>query len=86
MIYFDERLEELVKAAIVEDQGEGDHSTLAVIPAGVRGRRYLKSSRLVYWRVLMFPGKYFKSVNPHLFSICIKMTAKPFVQEISRLP
>jgi nicotinate-nucleotide pyrophosphorylase (carboxylating) len=42
MIYFDERLEELVKAAIVEDQGEGDHSTLAVIPAGVRGRAVLK--------------------------------------------
>ena len=42
MIHFDERLEELVKAAIVEDQGEGDHSTLAVIPAGVRGRAVLK--------------------------------------------
>ena len=42
MIHFEERLEELVKAAIVEDQGEGDHSTLAVIPAGVRGKAVLK--------------------------------------------
>jgi len=42
MIHFEERLEELVKAAIVEDQGEGDHSTLAVIPAGVKGKAVLK--------------------------------------------
>jgi nicotinate-nucleotide pyrophosphorylase (carboxylating) len=40
--HFDERLQILVEAALAEDLGEGDHSTLAVIPAGVRGKAILK--------------------------------------------
>ena len=40
--HFDERLQVLLKAAMEEDLGEGDHSTLAVIPADVRGRAQLK--------------------------------------------
>ncbi len=39
---FDERLQILVEAALAEDLGEGDHSTLAVIPAGARGKAILK--------------------------------------------
>jgi nicotinate-nucleotide pyrophosphorylase (carboxylating) len=39
---FDERLSVLVQAAIDEDLGDGDHSTLAVIPADVHGKAILK--------------------------------------------
>jgi nicotinate-nucleotide pyrophosphorylase (carboxylating) len=39
---FDERLHALIQAALAEDLGEGDHSTLAVIPADARGRAVLK--------------------------------------------
>jgi nicotinate-nucleotide pyrophosphorylase (carboxylating) len=40
--HFDERLQMLLEAAMEEDLGEGDHSTLAVIPADARGRAQLK--------------------------------------------
>jgi nicotinate-nucleotide pyrophosphorylase (carboxylating) len=40
--HFDERLNILLKAALEEDLGEGDHSTLALIPAGIRGKAVLK--------------------------------------------
>jgi len=40
--HFDERLRVLVESALDEDLGEGDHSTLAVIPADTRGRAVLK--------------------------------------------
>jgi nicotinate-nucleotide pyrophosphorylase (carboxylating) len=39
---FDERLQALIQAAMAEDLGEGDHSTLAVIPADARGKAVLK--------------------------------------------
>jgi nicotinate-nucleotide pyrophosphorylase (carboxylating) len=39
---FYERLQVLVEASLAEDLGEGDHSTLAVIPADVRGKAVLK--------------------------------------------
>jgi nicotinate-nucleotide pyrophosphorylase (carboxylating) len=40
--YFDERLSLLVQAAMSEDLGDGDHSSLAVIPADTRGKAQLK--------------------------------------------
>src|SRR6476661_936526 len=39
---FDERLFKLVDAALQEDVGDGDHSTLCCIPADVKGRAVLK--------------------------------------------
>jgi nicotinate-nucleotide pyrophosphorylase (carboxylating) len=39
---FDEQLEHLVKEALQEDVGDGDHSTLGVIPVGKKGRAVLK--------------------------------------------
>ena len=39
---FDERLRKLVDAALQEDVGDGDHSTLCCIPADVKGRAVLK--------------------------------------------
>ena len=38
---FDERLQALIQTAMAEDLGQGDHSTLAVIPADARGRAVL---------------------------------------------
>lgn len=40
--HFDEQLQVLVQAALAEDLGEGDHSTLAVIPADTKGKAILK--------------------------------------------
>lgn len=42
MSHFEERLHYLVQAAMTEDLGDGDHSTLAVIPADARGAAILK--------------------------------------------
>jgi nicotinate-nucleotide pyrophosphorylase (carboxylating) len=39
---FDERLHALIQTALAEDLGEGDHSTLAVIPANTKGKAALK--------------------------------------------
>jgi nicotinate-nucleotide pyrophosphorylase (carboxylating) len=39
---FDERLRALVHAAMAEDLGDGDHSTLGVIPADAKGKAQLK--------------------------------------------
>lgn len=39
---FGERLDFLVQAALEEDLGEGDHSTLSVIPADIKGKAVLK--------------------------------------------
>ncbi|HSF45614.1 MAG TPA: carboxylating nicotinate-nucleotide diphosphorylase [Chitinophagaceae bacterium] len=39
---FDRQLEELVNAAIAEDVGTGDHSTLSTIPAEATGKAQLK--------------------------------------------
>jgi nicotinate-nucleotide pyrophosphorylase (carboxylating) len=39
---FDEHLLTLVKAAMAEDLGDGDHSSLSVIPADARGKAVLK--------------------------------------------
>jgi len=40
--HFEEHFMVLVQAALDEDLGEGDHSTLAVIPADTRGKAVLK--------------------------------------------
>ena len=42
MLNFDEQLAVLIKAALKEDIGDGDHSTLCCIPAGVNGKAVLK--------------------------------------------
>lgn len=39
---FDEQLRRLVDAALLEDVGDGDHSTLCCIPANAKGRAVLK--------------------------------------------
>lgn len=42
MLTYDEQLTQLIANGLAEDIGDGDHSTLSCIPAGVRGRAILK--------------------------------------------
>ena len=42
MINFDEQLHKLIDAALTEDLGDGDHSTLSCIPANAKGKAVLK--------------------------------------------
>ncbi|WP_276480416.1 carboxylating nicotinate-nucleotide diphosphorylase [Paraflavitalea pollutisoli] len=42
MLTFDEQLDILIKAALAEDIGDGDHSTLSSIPADAAGKAILK--------------------------------------------
>src|SRR5438309_8173573 len=42
MLDFDARLRHLVDAALKEDVGDGDHSTLSSIPADAKGKAVLK--------------------------------------------
>lgn len=42
MLSFDERLDILIRTALTEDIGNGDHSTLSCIPADARGKAVLK--------------------------------------------
>lgn len=42
MLTFNEQLHHLIEAGLQEDIGDGDHSTLSVIPADARGKAVLK--------------------------------------------
>jgi len=42
MLTFNEQLHHLIEAALQEDIGDGDHSTLSVIPADAKGKAVLK--------------------------------------------
>jgi nicotinate-nucleotide pyrophosphorylase (carboxylating) len=42
MLTFDEQLHRLIKAALQEDIGDGDHSTLSAIPPNTKGKAVLK--------------------------------------------
>ena len=39
---YDEQLDQLIKNALIEDIGDGDHSTLSSIEKGVKGKAVLK--------------------------------------------
>jgi nicotinate-nucleotide pyrophosphorylase (carboxylating) len=61
---FDERLKALVQAAMAEDLGEGDHSTLAVIPADTRGKAVLKIKQDGILAGVEIAEKIFRLRNP----------------------
>jgi nicotinate-nucleotide pyrophosphorylase (carboxylating) len=42
MAHFEEQLDELIRSALQEDIGDGDHSTLSSIPADAKGKAVLK--------------------------------------------
>lgn len=64
MIHFDEQLQQLVIAALKEDIGDGDHSTLSCIPANQKGKAVLKIKQDGILAGLTVAEKIFKQVEP----------------------
>jgi nicotinate-nucleotide pyrophosphorylase (carboxylating) len=64
MLTFDEQLNTLVIAALKEDIGPGDHSTLSCIPAGVRARAMLKVKQDGILAGVVVAEKILKQVEP----------------------
>lgn len=62
--HFDEHLLALVQAAFAEDVGEGDHSTLSVIPADTRGKAVLKIKQEGILAGVAIAEKIFKHREP----------------------
>jgi nicotinate-nucleotide pyrophosphorylase (carboxylating) len=91
---FDERLQALIQTAMSEDLGEGDHSTLSVIPADARGRAVLKIKQdgvlagvAVAEKILQYhePGVVFKAQKKDgdlMRSGDIAFTVEAFIQTI----
>ena len=61
---FDEQLEHLVKEALAEDVGEGDHSTLSCIPAEKKGKAVLKIKQDGILAGMVVAQKIFSIVEP----------------------
>lgn len=61
---FDEQLEHLVKEALAEDIGDGDHSTLSCIPADKTGKAILKIKQAGILAGVNVAGKIFNLVEP----------------------
>jgi nicotinate-nucleotide pyrophosphorylase (carboxylating) len=63
-MHFDEQLSILVKAALHEDVGDGDHSTLSCIPADARGEAVLKIKQDGILAGVAVAEKIFHNVDP----------------------
>ena len=61
---FDRKLAELVEAALREDVGDGDHSTLSCIPAKQEGEAVLKVKETGILAGMRAAEKIFKMVEP----------------------
>jgi nicotinate-nucleotide pyrophosphorylase (carboxylating) len=61
---FDEQLQLLVTAALAEDLGDGDHSTLSCIPPGKRGKAVLKIKQDGILAGMAVAEKIFTQVEP----------------------
>jgi nicotinate-nucleotide pyrophosphorylase (carboxylating) len=61
---FDARLYQLVEAALREDVGDGDHSTLCCIPADVKGKAVLKIKQAGVLAGVEVAEKIFRHLKP----------------------
>jgi nicotinate-nucleotide pyrophosphorylase (carboxylating) len=61
---FDEQLQHLVKQALKEDIGDGDHSTLSCIEAGARGKAVLKIKQEGILAGMLVAEKIFRYKEP----------------------
>jgi nicotinate-nucleotide pyrophosphorylase (carboxylating) len=61
---FDEHLQILVTAALKEDIGDGDHSTLSCIPPGARGKAVLKIKQEGILAGMEVAEKIFRKMDP----------------------
>lgn len=64
MINYDEQLNTLIEAALKEDIGDGDHSTLCCIPAGVSGKAVLKIKQEGIIAGIGIAEKIFRQLQP----------------------
>lgn len=62
---FDEQLNAFIKAALQEDVGEGDHSTLSCIDASEKGKAVLKIKEESIIAGIVIAEKIFKYVEPN---------------------
>jgi len=69
---FNEQLEHLVKEALLEDVGDGDHSTLSCIPAGKQGKAVLKIKQDAILAGVDVAEKIFRLQEPGIAFISFK--------------
>lgn len=74
---FDEQLNSLITAALVEDIGPGDHSTLCCIPAGANGRAILKIKQEGILAGIAVAEKIFRQVQPSVRFTSHKKDGQP---------
>lgn len=63
---FDEQLAILIESAFLEDLGDGDHSTLSSIPAGIKGKAVLKIKQDGILAGMILAEKVFKTKQPSI--------------------
>ena len=78
MINYDQLLDVLVTNALSEDIGDGDHSTLSVIPASERGKAVLKIKEAGVLAGMRVAEKVFRHLEPDIVFTPFK---KSFVGE-----
>jgi nicotinate-nucleotide pyrophosphorylase (carboxylating) len=64
MNYYDQQLTELIKNALAEDIGDGDHSALSCIPLGAKGKAVLKIKEQGILAGVSVAEKIFRSMQP----------------------
>jgi len=64
MFTYDQQLNTLVKSALKEDIGDGDHSTLCCIPAGAKGKAVLRIKQNGIIAGIEIAEKIFRLVQP----------------------
>lgn len=69
---YDDQLEILIKNALAEDTGDGDHSTLAAIASDTEGEAVLKIKEDGILAGVGVAGKIFHSVQPDIFFTAFK--------------
>ena len=74
---FDERLQALIQTAMAEDLGQGDHSTLAVIPADARGKAVLKIKQDGILAGVEIAEKIFRYSEPAVVFQTLKKDGEP---------
>lgn len=77
MEQFDQQLGILVTAALKEDVGDGDHSTLSCIPAEKRGKAVLKIKQDGILAGLAVAEKIFRMVEPDIKFVSYKHDGEP---------
>ena len=74
---YDEQLNGLIKNALAEDIGDGDHSTLSSIEKGVKGKAVLKIKEAGIIAGIVVAEKIFQFVQPDIVFVSYKKDGEP---------